>query len=222
MSIPPAPAPQDTPAVPQSAPDGTPDAQTINWEQRYNDLRPQFDRTAQEAATLRAEQERLNDEEHFKTLMAERGYQVEEPDPGYIDPTAQTLQQQAQQLAELQQWRETQQQQANDQRNIEHIGRGLLEAQGALGRELTPDEVQILGDAASASLDDQGLPNITAVTQRWMAAREADMKSWAQTKKTAPRISATGQEGTQAPNLDDPDQRLAWQMQRLADLNAPA
>lgn len=201
----------DTPA--QSAPPGTPDEQQIDWQKRYNDLRPQFDRTNQQLA-------QLNDEEYQRQLMAQWGYEVEEPAPeqGWADPNEEL----AKQVAELNEWKtqQTQAEQANAQfqKDAEHIGAALQKFQEDIGRELDSEEVRLFGDAAFARRRDDGLPDIDSVLEATKAMRQREQQQWEEARKRprAPKIASGGQEGTSAPNLNDREQRRAFMAEQLA------
>jgi hypothetical protein len=211
-----APVTPDTPEA--SAPTGTPD---INWEQRYNDLRPKFDQTAQEAAALRAEQERLNDEEYFKQLMAQRGYEVEEPDPGYQDPTAAELERLRAQVTELAGWKDNLTQEQLQQQQLQQINASVDEQFRATAPDLDPATREwVETKALSMAPRDDGMPDIQGAYQAFTDWELERQKQWRTQKKRAPHVAAGGAEGVTAPNLDDPDQMLQWQMNRLQDLNA--
>ncbi len=75
----------DTPNPPAPE-EGTP-GPPIDWERRYNDLRPKFDQTAQEAAQLRAWQEKVKtDPDAQRELLTELGYEFEEEPPADPQP----------------------------------------------------------------------------------------------------------------------------------------
>jgi hypothetical protein len=214
--MPEAPAPQDTPAVP--APDGTPPPPEINYQQRYDDLRPQFDRTNQEAAELRAEMQRVaTDEEYQRQLMTQWGYDIDEPDAQAPDPSEELRAQ----LAELQEWKNatTAEQQQRAQLNT------ITTSVDEQFRNLAPDlddstKEWITTRALNMDAREDGMPDIYSAHKAFTDWELARQKAWASGKRAAPRISANGAEGTQAPNLDDRQARVAFMAQQLDAMNA--
>lgn len=212
------------PEVEQAPVEGTPEQtqEQIDWQKRYEDLRPQYDRTmteAQEARKYREAAEALqSDDDDARRRAAEfLGLEIEEPEPDlYADPNDEVRRE----LAELKdQWGQfTQQQQTEQQkqRDVQTVAEGLAEAQDKLGRELLPEEITLLGDAAFYNRNSQGLPDIQAVTEAWLKIREADQKSWANTKK-APHVATGGQAGTQTPNFDEmsESEQVKWMTEQV-------
>jgi chromosome segregation ATPase len=212
-----APAQQDTP---ESAPTGTPDQQ-INFEQRYNDLRPQFDRIAQEAAQLRAERERLqNDEDYQRELLKQLGYEIEDPAPA-ADPTAAELAALRQQVTELSGWRDNLTQEQVQAQQLQVLEQSVNEQFKAIP-DLDEADREWVEDRALTRIPprEDGMPDIQAAYQALVERDNRVLTTRAKKRTSAPRFTPGGKEGTQAPNLDDPEEMLAWQMARLADLNA--
>lgn len=212
--MPEAPAPQDTPAAP--APDGTPGPE-INYQQRYDDLRPQFDRTTQEVAALRAEQDRLKDAEYQRQLMAQWGYEVEDPTPA---PAADPSDELRQQLAELQEWKNTTTAEQQQAAQLARITASVDEQFRSTAPDL--DEATrewITTRALNMDPRDDGMPDIAGAHQAFTDWELARKKQWAAGKRAAPRISATGGAGSQVPNLDDRQDRIAWMAEQLQAAN---
>jgi hypothetical protein len=215
---------QDT-SVNTDAPAGDVTEQTdgTNWQERYEHLQPEFTRATQEAAQYRQLVEALTSEDQDTRAYAAQalGLELAPPqntDDGFEDPNADLRRK----IEEFDQWRQatmSQAQQAQAQeRDVAVIGGGIGRLQEQLGRELTEQEVQLIGDAAWANRDDKGLPNIDQVIELYTGIRTHDQKTWAKTKN-APFVSSSGQAATQAPNLDDDQQRQQWMAQQLADLD---
>jgi len=197
-----APATPDTPDP--SAPTGTPDAPTIDWERRYNDLRPQFDRTAQEAAQLRAEQERLQtDPDYQRELLTRLGYEIEEPDQGYQDPTAAEIAALRQQVSELSGWKDNLTAEQQQAQQLQVINASVEEQFRSTAPDLDPAtrewvETRALGMPPR----DDGMPDIQGAFQAFQAWETERQKQWAQTKRNAPRPPLPGQQGTHEPYPD--------------------
>lgn len=213
-----APAQPDTPH--ESAPAGTPDTQAaIDYEKRYNDLRPQYDRTAQEAAQLRAEMDRLNDAEYQRQLMAQWGYEVEDPGQqiGWEDPTEELRQQ----LQELQDWKSNLTQKEQEAQQLQQIEQSVDEQFRATAPDLDPATREwVTTRALNMDPREDGMPDIQGAYQAFVDWETERQKQWRASKRRAPQIAPGGTEATNAPNLDDPEQRKAWMAAQLADLNA--
>lgn len=194
----------DTPA--QSAPQGTPDApQTDPYEKRYGDLRSEFDRRNQQ----------LTDPEYQKQLMAQWGYEVEEPEPQYeADPTDELRQQ----IAELAEWKNAQEQQRQQAEQLDQITASVNDQFKATAPDLD-DATREWVTTRALNMDprDDGMPNIAGAYQDFQAWEAQQQQKWEQARKRprAPQIPPGGQAGTDAPNLDDREARRAWMAEQL-------
>lgn len=200
----------------------------IDWQKRYGDLQPEYTRATQEAAQLRRERELYqamvtsDDPDTRRQAAQELGYQLDdEPDDTQYqdDPVARL----EQQLEELRQQYTGDRQQAQQQQRLaelEAVAEREMDSLGVpKGQEGNPIRDWIVSRAVALPPNDKGFPDIAAAHQEFEALMLAQKKSWAGTKR-APHISAVGQAGTQAPNLDDDQQRQAWMADRLADMDA--
>lgn len=199
----------DTPEL--SAPDpGTPEQQ-IDWQKRYNDLRPQFDRTNQQLA-------QLNDEEHRRQLMAEWGYEIEDPAEqqqyAYEDPNAELRQQ----IAELAEWKNTQEQQRQQAQQLEQITSSVAEQFKAVDPNLDEDDREwITTRALNMDPRDDGMPDIAGAYQAFQGWETQRQQRWEQARKRPkpPHVPPGGQAGTDAPNLDDRQARRTHMAEQL-------
>jgi hypothetical protein len=210
------------PHVDTPAPD-TPDQGTgTDWESRYKEAQAWGTRASQEASQL---QQQLSDPEYQRQLMAQWGYEVEEdaqPDQEWVDPTDELREK----LAELEQWKnertEAEQALARFESDAEHIGLGLQEFEKTIGRELDPEEVRLLGDAAFNRRGDDGKPDIASVIETMSGIRVRDQQHWEESRKRprAPHVPPGGQQGTSAPNLDDRQARRDHMAEQLAAMES--
>jgi hypothetical protein len=215
-----APAAPDTPPTP--APEGTP-GNEVDYRKRYDDLRPQFDRTAQEAAALRTEMERVTgDPDYQRQLMAQWGYEVEDLDPRETDASNELRSQ----LAELQEWKTNltaEQQQAQQERLLQASLDEQFRAIDPKG-ELDKDTREWL-EAKSITLNprDDGMPDIAGAYKAFADWRLADQKKWQQTKQRAPHFAADGTAAASAPDLDkmNPTELAEWMAEEaMARMNS--
>lgn len=198
-----------------------------NWEDRYKEAQAWGTKSSQEAAQYRQLIEALQSDDPdtrsyaAQVLGLQLAQQQQHTDDEFEDDPLAEINQR---INEIDQWRQQTmsqaQQQATEQRDVEVIGNGLGQLSEQLGRKLTDKEVQLLGDAAWANRDEQGLPNISQVIELFTGIRTEDQRSWAQGKRQAPFVSSSGQEATHAPDLSDDRQRQAWMAQQLADRDA--
>lgn len=194
-------------------------------EERYKEAQSWGTKASQEAAQYRQLVEALHDEDPDTRAYAAQVLGIElAPAQEYLDDEGDPTAELRRELEDLKQWREqTQtaaQQEQTTQRDVQVIGTGLQSLAEKIGRDLTEEEIQLLGDAAWANRDDQGLPNINKVIELYTGVRTHDQKTWAKAKRQAPFVSSSGQAATQAPDLDDPQQRVAWMAAQLDDLDS--
>lgn len=202
--IPEAPSPEA--AAPTEAPAPDP------YEKRYNDLRPQWDRTN----TL-LNRARNGDIEAIREL----GFDVDadEPDPTpeveeYEDPYAAQLTQTQKELAELKQWRM--------QQEAERAASALRAHVDSLAQEnsveLTDRDKEIIFSQAASgeSINPEATEAAFKAHLEW---RNALLESVAQ--KETPDRPGTGQAATKQPDLDNPQERRAYMKAQLyGDPNA--
>jgi chromosome segregation ATPase len=195
----------DTPEP--SAPDsGTPEPQ-INWQKRYEDLRPQFDRTNQQ----------LNDPEYQRQLMAQWGYEVEDaqPEQEWVDPTDELRQE----LNELKQWRDQRTQAEQEQEQLQRITASVDDQFKAAQADLDPATREwVTTRALNMDPREDGMPDIAGALEAYGAWVEGQQQKWEEQRRKprAPKIPSGGQEGTSAPNLDDRQARRDWMAEQLA------
>lgn len=195
--------------TPESAPTGTPDAPQVDYEQRYNNLRPEFDRTKQQLA-------QLNDPEHQRQLMAQWGYEVEDaqPEQEWVDPTDELRQE----LNELKQWRDQRTQAEQEQEQLQRITASVDDQFKAAQADLDPATREwVTTRALNMDPREDGMPDIAGALEAYGAWVEGQQKQWEEQRRKprAPKIPSGGQEGTSAPNLNDREQRRAHMAEQL-------
>lgn len=218
-------APEETPDTPQaelpveeatSAPDqGTPEH---DWEKRYNDLRPEYDRTTQEAAEYRQFLEQLDSdpevqEQVLRHLAQELDFEFEdtEVEDGEEDPL-EDIRENLGHLMSAEQQREAQGQAEQLERQIESEIDQLAQSEN---REFTDNEKELLLDAVvTAMLANNQPADVQAAYERLTGAE----KSWQERYLKSKRVStpAIGQEGSETLPLDaTPAQRQADMVAKL-------
>jgi chromosome segregation ATPase len=208
-------APAETQDSPQQ------DTPVIDWEQRFKDTQAAFTTASQEAAQLRAERERLqNDEDYQRELLKQLGYEIEDPTLA-ADPTAAELAALRQQVTELSGWRDNLTQEQVQAQQLQVLEQSVNEQFKAIP-DLDEADREWVEDRALTRIPprEDGMPDIQAAYQALVERDNRVLTSRAKKRTSAPRFTPGGKEGTQAPNLDDDDQRRAYMAQRFGDLNA--
>jgi hypothetical protein len=204
-------APEGTPSEQHDQPDTT--AQQ-NWEDRYKEAQAWGTRAAQEAAQYRQVIEGLYSE-----------------DPAVRQAAAETLgleiqqeqQQDGQQYLTREEWEAYQAEQQAALQQDEVVTYVEQYTQGQL------DSLQGFNDAQKAwilraavslppveSPEGVPVPDIASAVKDFEAFIGSEKQAWAQTKR-APRPPAAGSSATEAPNLDDREQRRDWMLRRLEE-----
>jgi chromosome segregation ATPase len=208
-------APAETQDSPQQ------DTPVIDWEQRFKDTQAAFTTASQEAAQLRAERERLQtDEDYQRELLKQLGYEIEDPTLA-ADPTAAELAALRQQVTELSGWRDNLTQEQVQAQQLQRLEQSVSEQFKAIP-DLDEADREWVEDRALTRIPprEDGMPDIQAAYQALVERDNRVLTTRAKKRTSAPRFTPGGKEGTQAPNLDDDDQRRAYMAQRFGDLNA--
>lgn len=216
-----------TPDESLSGPDGTPaegetHGENIDYEQRYNDLRPEFDRKSQEAAEYRQFQEALSGqsgpEAQQQALLAldiELEGDEDEDDSEYDDDDPDTRLERIEETLE-QQKAEAEQHELVNQEN-EYLQEGIEVLEEEADREFSDQEIGILASVARANRTDSGYPDLALAYDQLTALSDQQQKAWIASKKTS-RGPGTGTAAQEAVDLSDPDSRIQYAAQRIAEL----
>lgn len=212
------PEPEAPKAPEQGTPEGTPE---VNWaeegpryQQRYDDLRPQWDRT--NALLDRARQ---GDQE----AAAELGFEFVDPDEDdglyggddeYVDPDEELRQKVEAMEAYLSQGAEAQQQLADQEQEFSYIDDQLASVEKETGKQLSDEEAEVVGTLALQMRDERGAPDVKGAYERiYQTVLEKERGRWVDSKKRAPQVRA-GSQAEGQPNLDDPDPAVRRQNRR--------
>lgn len=203
----------------------------VDWEKRYNDLRPEFDRTTQEAAQYRRLVEGLSSDDPDTRQQAAEALgiefvdqddtdddEVDDEEDLYADPVARRrLERIEQRFAEEEAARAQAAQEAEEQARVDQAMAVVNEQIQALGRDETASEA-IFALSLTLPHTPEGLPDIEAAAAKFTALENSMKQSWATSKQGA-HVSPVGTSGTQVPDLDDEQQRIAWMASRLNALD---
>lgn len=192
---------EETPEVVEEETTAVDEQPEVNWEKRYNDLRPEFDRTSQEAAQYRSLVEGLSSDDFDTRLQAaEALLGIEfvdteddyEEEPVYADPNDERLAAIEQFVAD---------QKARDDQAL--VDRGMAQIASEMTGFGLGEKAQSLVLSTALQmfpLRPDGLPDIEAA-HSFLAEYDNESKaSWAGTKKGT-HVSPVGTSGTQDPNL---------------------
>jgi hypothetical protein len=209
---------QETPGYDESAEEGGFDeSPDIDFEQRYNDLRPEFDRRSQALSQAEQMQEALSGmagpEAQAQALMS-LGIELEDDQDDYDyedeNPDAR--------LDRLEQTIEEQQAMAEQEAYIEAEQNFLVEGIEALeereGREFSEQEVAILASVARANRLDDGTPDLSLANDHLTDLLTERQKSWIESKRGG-RRPGSGMAAGKAVDLNDPEARVQFMADRI-------
>lgn len=220
----PAPVSQETPGSEVGPDHGTPDATPdIDFEQRYNDLRSEFDRRNQQYAEAEQLEAVLAGEagpEAQAQALAAFGIELEgdeefdefdeydeldEYDPdARIDRLESFLEEQAM-AAEEEAMAEAEQEYLAE-------GLGILEEQE--GREFSDQELETLVSIAVANPDEQGIPDLAFAHQHLNDLIQDRQQAWVQSKRSG-RVPGSGVAADKAVDLDNEETRVQYMADRI-------
>lgn len=212
---------QATPVEPdEAATDATAAAESaIDWQKRYEDLRPQYDRVQNEASRLQDPGYR---QQLFQELASENGYQLEDaaPEEVYDDPYQQMQ-------ARMDAYEQKFEQYTTAQQHQQQVAIAEAYAENQLDELGIPDGKEhktkrdwIISRATSMpAIQYEGhvVPDVQAAYQEYTELVKAEQQAWAQSKQ-APHVSAAGRENTGVPAWsDDPRERAEQRQQHMLE-----
>lgn len=184
------PAPDEVQDTPQEVPaqQDTPD-EVVNYRERYESLRPEFDRKSQAYAEA---QSILQDPEKLAAYWQEQGYGADEEDDDTFQEEAvdshtyQELQQLRQETAALKEWRAQQEQAASQQSEIAFIDEQLASVENEHG-EISDKAAEWIGNRSLVQRDEQGRPDVAKAFEEFRSILEEDRQKYVKTKKVPSR-----------------------------------
>lgn len=207
------PAPEDTPAVPEApaSPDTpTPESpEVIDYKQRYEDLRPEFDRRNELLADIEGrngpERQARALQEHARIELEDEEALAEEDDEFELPPDpSEEIAEIRQELAERDE--ASQQAEFNDLED-RYITATLGDLEGKENLKLTDDEKELVRNYGLNNRDEfDGKPDLEGGFAALKASLEADRKRYMESKRNAV-LAPVGTEGEQKINTRDPEAR---------------
>lgn len=221
-----APPNEDTPEAPEGAApeaEGTPAEESqVDFEKRYNDLRPEFDRTRQQLSEYSTWAQDLAEPESPPDALHALGYTDEEiaqamgwdfeedkteGDEEYVDPEDR--------VAALEEYL-AQQREAQEAEKAEAELADLEEAylEQELGRleeehgELTEAEAEAIAGLAAAYPDENGLPDYQGAYETFTGATQASRQRYLDSKKAA--SIGRGTAGSEKVDMNDENERVKY------------
>jgi DNA gyrase/topoisomerase IV subunit A len=206
--------PQDTAADEATSEEETPAEEAepaVDYEKRYTDLRPEYDRNQQRLSEYEQFIGHLRDPETQAEALQALGLQLEEDeepeDDEYDDPEERleaelegvkeylAEQQQAQQFAEHQ------------EREVDYVDDAITELEDEESIELSDKEFGVVVRLADTMRDENGWPDVRAAWEALGGISEAQRKRYVESKK-ANKPSANGTAGTEKIDMADEDERV--------------
>lgn len=182
----------------------------VDFESRYNNLRPDYDRKSQRLAELEAEREQW--------LASQQ--EPEEDDGEYEEydfedsVARQRLEDLEARIAEREQAETLAAQQAEESA---HIDSELEAIEKETQDEFSQEESDWIGNYALAHKDEHGKPDVRLAYKTYIDLIEGRKSKWISTKK-APR-PGTGAAAKEEVKLDTSDDRSRYMAQRLEELD---
>jgi hypothetical protein len=199
---------QTQPSQEEPASESTDSQPTEDYQKRYDDLRPQYDRTMSELQQHKEFLGQLANPETQAEALRQLGLELDQQeapdDDEYVDPEERLNSQ----LEQVQNWIQAQEEERDHQELIELQAQYLDQNISAIEKQhgqLSDGEKEAIALLALELEDDGGLPDVNAAYEKLVAAAEARSKRYIESKK-APK-APTGTAGEKPVNLDSADAR---------------
>lgn len=217
----PAPLNEETPGI-ESGPEdnGTPaDSPEIDFEQRYNDLRSEFDRRNQqysEAEQLQAALSGAAGPEVQAQVLAAFGIELEaDEDMGFdeldeYDPDARIDRLEAM----LEEQAMAAQEEAMVEAEVDYLTENIEALEQQEGREFSDQEIAILASVARANPDANGVPDLGVAHAHLTELLNDRQSAWVNSKKA--KRPGSGVAAEKAADLDNEEARVQFMADRFA------
>ena len=216
----PAPQNEETPGIESGPENGIPaDSPEIDFEQRYNDLRSEFDRRNQqysEAEQLQAALSGAAGPEAQAAILAQFGIELEDDeDMGFdelneFDPDSRI--DRLESMLEEQQM--AAQEEAMAEAEVDYLTDGIEALEQQEGREFSDQEIAILASVARANPDDNGAPDLAVAHAHLTELLNDRQSAWVQSKKA--KRPGSGVAAEKAADLDNDEARVQFMADRFA------
>jgi len=216
----PAPQNEETPGIESGPENGIPaDSPEIDFEQRYNDLRSEFDRRNQqysEAEQLQAALSGAAGPEAQAAILAQFGIELEDDeDMGFdelneFDPDSRI--DRLESMLEEQQM--AAQEEAMAEAEVDYLTDGIEALEQQEGREFSDQEIAILASVARANPDDNGAPNLEVAHAHLTELIQDRQSAWVNSKKA--KRPGSGVAAEKAADLDNEEARVQFMADRFA------
>jgi hypothetical protein len=216
----PAPQNEETPGIESGPDNGIPaDSPEIDFEQRYNDLRSEFDRRNQqysEAEQLQAALSGAAGPEAQAQVLAAFGIELEDDeDTGFdeldeFDPDSRI--DRLESMLEEQQM--AAQEEAMAEAEVDYLTDGIEALEQQEGREFSDQEIAILASVARANPDDNGAPDLAVAHAHLTELLNDRQSAWVQSKKA--KRPGSGVAAEKAADLDNDEARVQFMADRFA------
>jgi hypothetical protein len=224
-----APPQEETPAV--VGPEGSQaTAEEIDWqaraaaaEDRYGNLQPEYTRATQELAAYREREGwydlllTAEDADTRRQAAEALGLQLEEEEDQSDDPFA-PVNQRLERIEQSLSQRDEREEATEDAMTLRQIFDARLADLGVDeedGNWILAYALHALPAVYDQDFD-RPLPDIQAAYEAFNTREDARQKAWAKSKR-APHISPNGQSGTEAPNLDNRQERVDFVLRRMQE-----
>lgn len=213
------PTPEDEQAPSQDTPvtDSQDTSDDVDWSKRYNDLRPEFDRTKTQLSQYEEFIQHLQDPETQSEALAALGFDLEgDEDEDDFEYDEQDPLSEIEQIKEYLVAQEEESAMAEaEELEAQYLDQSIKELEKSENVNLSDEERETLELLSHQLRDDDDIPDVQAAFKALSSASEASRKRYLETKRS-PR-APSGASPSHEPNLDDTETRREWLAQQLLD-----
>lgn len=205
-------APEGTPA-PEST-DSQAQSDSTNWQERYENLQPEYTRASQEAAQYRqiialAQQGDPQAIEALGLSLADSEDDDLEDETQFHDPRVDQLLQ-AEQMRQYEAELDTLEQ---------HVDTEIGKLAKSAGYEVSDVEKNLIFSALTPKANNPNDPDVEAAFKMVTGLRDEHISDYVAKKRRAP-LAPSGSPSSHQPDLDDPEQRRQYWAEQAAALEA--
>lgn len=217
----PAPLNEETPGIDGGPEEGIPaDSPEIDFEQRYSDLRSEFDRRNQqyaEAEQLQAALSGAAGPEAQAAILAQFGIELEDDEEfdefdelAEFDPDTRIDRLEAM----LEEQQVAAQEEAMAEAEVDYLTDGIETLEQQEGREFSDQEIAVLASVARANPDENGVPDLAVAHAHLSELLQDRQSAWVASKKA--KRPGSGMAAERAADLDNDEARVQFIADRIA------
>jgi hypothetical protein len=193
---------------------GEEDKPTVDFEKRYNDLRPEYDRANQLLAAARGEHGPEAQVQALQQLGVNVQQEAEEEDDPFEDPDERTQREVAELREKMQQREEAEEWAQFEQLEGEFVNSTLDQLEQDENLKLSSKERKWIETQGKANRLESGEPNLQGAFDDLKGIKSAARDEYLASKKQATKAPA-GAVGEDKIDLSDKDKRNQWMAEQI-------